>query len=1039
MFKKQNINGWSRDDESNYNYYRSKIPTKWPQKSIWDTFSSWLNNTYRKIRFGITGIATKTPNSNHFKNFKRNTIYGLISFFTMYMLWLIIAIYTQLPEITPEGISQSSQTSAVTDKNGRALYSFYEQNRQNILYNEMSPQTINAFVAMEDQSFWTNGGIDIFGVIRAMISTMRSTLGLWGKAWWASTITQQLLKNVLELNKDEDGFYDKIVRKHKERLLVGKLGNVVETDVIKKFPNLSSKELEKKKKEKIMELYLNYIYLGNQAYWIESASHAYFDKSAKELSVVEWAILASMPQAPTKYNPYKFPWKVLWSLVIRDTQGNNISGTIADSVIQKIASIAINDPSDISKGNNFFQKYVSAIVPSSLMVNSVLYEISYEAGRKDAVLNRMYEDNYIDQDQLKRAFIDGLTLKLKPSRVDIKAPHFVFWIRDLLTKGDSRFKDLNITEEMLYKWGIQIKTTLDINMQTIAEKSVKDNMPILYDRWWNNRSLLHIDTTNGDVLAYVWSADYNNVVIQWQNDMIRNPRQPGSSIKPFIYAYALQQLPLSLDTPIYDIPLQIGTLTPNNADGRFEGPLPLRFALAHSRNIPAIKAYRAAGKEEKIKPYLQWLGLKSLENNKSYGYSLSIGAGNVPMLEMAQAYSVLSQAWSSYDINPILEIKDAEGKVVYSKEPKKKESELKGGPSYLIRKILSDTNNMPGWRIKYYAINGFKYAVKSGTSNKVINLNGKEKSLPRDGRLATYTPSRVTMYRAGNADDKPMNANALWLLLNSEVNKSFYGQMLAKGLINNEDMSPVDVNPISISKITGKISTTTTPTEFIVKTLAFNTNIPSDTKAYIPVSLDISCGAKASPLTPSNERIRWYIFTPNSISTLDSNDINKWYNEKLLALSKTGINQEFYDTFLITQEPKEYCEGRKINNSDTITVTTPIASNQKIPLKFTISFSAQSTTTPIQKISIIINDVILATFNYNDFAITDSKIIKVKGIGTGASNLQIVAITEDKKAGMITIPVIIDPAANEPIVAAPIEVPNSGSTVEQTITTWITN
>lgn len=82
--------------------------------------------------------------------------------------------------------------------------------------------------------------------------------------------------------------------------------------------------------------------------------------------------------------------------------------------------------------------------------------------------------------------------------------------------------------------------------------------------------MLNVDTTNGDVLAYVGSADYNNIQIQGQNDMVRNPRQPGSSIKPLIYAYALQALPLTLDTPIYDIPLRIGGLTPNNADGKFE-------------------------------------------------------------------------------------------------------------------------------------------------------------------------------------------------------------------------------------------------------------------------------------------------------------------------------------------------------------------------------------------------------------------------------------------------------------------------------------
>lgn len=125
--------------------------------------------------------------------------------------------------------------------------------------------------------------------------------------------------------------------------------------------------------------------------------------------------------------------------------------------------------------------------------------------------------------------------------------------------------------------------------------------------------------------------------------MVRSPRQPGSSVKPLVYAYALQTLPLTLDTPIYDIPLSIGSFTPNNADGKFEGLLPLRFALAHSRNIPAVKVYFAAGKEPALKPYLQKLGLTSLRNSTSYGYSLALGAGEVSMIEMAQAYSQLSQ------------------------------------------------------------------------------------------------------------------------------------------------------------------------------------------------------------------------------------------------------------------------------------------------------------------------------------------------------------------------------------------------------------
>jgi membrane peptidoglycan carboxypeptidase len=653
-----------------------------------------------------------------------------------------------------------------------------------------------------------------------------------------------------------------------------------------------------------------------------------------------------------------------------------------------------------------FQKYTTSIVPSTLTLNGMIYQLSYDVGRKDAVLNRMYEDGYITQDQLKRAFADGLMLKLKSAVIDIKAPHFVFFIRDLLIKGDTRFKDLGITEDMLYQGGIQIKTTLDLDIQEVAEKAVSDNMPILYDRGGNNRSLLHVDTTNGDVLAYVWSAGYNNTKIQGQNDMVRNARQPGSSVKPLIYAYALQTLPITIDTPIYDIPLTVGTLTPNNADGKFEWLVPLREALGHSRNIPAVKAYFAAGKEPELKPFLQGLGLKSLKNNNSYGYSLALGAGEVPMLEMAQAYSFLSQKWEWYDINPILEIRGADGELLYKKEPKKIVSWLKSGVAYLMWKILSETANMPSGWIRYYAINGLKYAVKSWTSNKVIKVNGEDKSVPRDWWLATYTPSRVTMYWAGNADDTPMNKNALWLLLNSEVNKSFYSQMLSKWYIKNEDMSPVDVASLSISKVTGKIATASTPEQFVIKTLAFNSAIGLD-GPYIPVTIDTSCGKKASPLTPSEQRINAFVFTPTSIASIDLVDINLWYNNRLKSFNSTGDNTSFEDIVLITKEPDGVCDGRDVQLSDDITLTTSLVADQIVPNKFSFSFTAQSSI-PIKKVTVLLNDAIIWSFAYNTTTVFDTKTVRLRNIiGTGKQNLEIIAFNEDNKAQLVSLPVTV--------------------------------
>ena len=152
-----------------------------------------------------------------------------------------------------------------------------------------------------------------------------------------------------------------------------------------------------------------------------------------------------------------------------------------------------------------------------------------------------------------------------------------------------------------------VKTTLDFELQKKAEDAFANNVRTLYANGANNSSMLYVNTDNGDVLVYVGSLDYFNDEIQGQNDMVRNPRQSGSSIKPLLYSLGLETLPLTMDSPMFDIPFQVGPDRPNNADGKFEGLLPLKYALGHSRNIPAVKMYLAAGGEDVVKPYLQKL------------------------------------------------------------------------------------------------------------------------------------------------------------------------------------------------------------------------------------------------------------------------------------------------------------------------------------------------------------------------------------------------------------------------------------------------
>jgi penicillin binding protein len=163
-----------------------------------------------------------------------------------------------------------------------------------------------------------------------------------------------------------------------------------------------------------------------------------------------------------------------------------------------------------------------------------------------------------------------------------------------------------------------VKTTLDYNIQQLAEAAVKAHSSSLFEYGASNSSLIYTDSTNGDVLAYLGSLDYFNKDIQGQNDMARNPRQSGSSIKPLIYALGFEKLPLTIDTPIYDIPFKAGKDSPNNADGKFNGSLPLKKALGFSRNIPAVKMFFALGGESVAKPFLQKLGLSGVKNEIEY-------------------------------------------------------------------------------------------------------------------------------------------------------------------------------------------------------------------------------------------------------------------------------------------------------------------------------------------------------------------------------------------------------------------------------------
>ena len=215
---------------------------------------------------------------------------------------------------------------------------------------------------------------------------------------------------------------------------------------------------------------------------------------------------------------------------IKDSYGNKVQvGDDIKAIINtKFADILNQANLSDKKQNNAVIKFVKGIGSFQISASGSTLSVQYVNGRKDLALTRMFEDGYITDQQLKDAMIQGLTYQFRKNNIPIQAPHFVQWIIEQL---ESQY-DTGV----LFKEGFTIKTTLDLKIQKIAEDAMVANNPVLQDNGANNSSMIYVDSTNGDVLAYVGSIDYFNQDIEGQNDMVRKPRQSGSSIKPFIYA-----------------------------------------------------------------------------------------------------------------------------------------------------------------------------------------------------------------------------------------------------------------------------------------------------------------------------------------------------------------------------------------------------------------------------------------------------------------------------------------------------------------------
>lgn len=636
-----------------------------------------------------------------------------------------------------EKISEIPQSTIILDRTGKELFRFFEEDRHWLTYDEISPHMIDAIVAVEDQSFRENNWIDRSGLARALVKNFQVLYSNKGQLQGWSTITQQLVKNIY-LTKEKT-----ISRKIQELLLAQELTKK-RIDVFEQ-QWFSPEDAKRETKKSLVTAYLNYVFFGNRSYGIDAAARHYFQTSAKDLTILQSAILAALPQAPSVYNPSINQEQIMWYWLVsspRSWEVNSLS-------INMSGSEAVYEEL-VAKPFTLQDDCLASLIDRATL-RSPEYQAVYQHGRKDRVLCRLWETKKISEQELIKQFLWAKEMVFYKPKYTILAPHFVFRIQQKLL-ALPQFADKEISYEQLSQWWYTIVTTLDYNLQTAWEESLANYQTRLERLGGNNRALIHLDSTNGDVLSYVGSVDFYDEVIHGQVDILRSIRQIGSTIKPFFYAYLFTHYPMTIKANIVDFPLD--TAWPKNHDEKYRGKIPLATALAGSRNLPVVRLFLALWWAKVFVPYLQSLWFTSLdETKKNYNYPLALGADEATLLQLAQAYIQLSVTGTVYpEINPLQRIIAPDGKLLYEKPRSRFKKVIPDTVAEMIWRILSNPANMPQDRRWLRNVWLQHMALKTWTSD----IKKGKVSYPRDGISVIYTPTDLVVSRAGNTDGKPM-------------------------------------------------------------------------------------------------------------------------------------------------------------------------------------------------------------------------------------------------------------------------------------------
>lgn len=360
--------------------------------------------------------------------------------------------------------------------------------------------------------------------------------------------------------------------------------------------------------------------------------------------------------------------------------------------------------------------------------------------RQKEVLNAMVSEGYITKEQSEKAYFEKLSFQ--PSQVPIQAPHFVMYVKDILVRKYGLFE--------VERGGLQVTTSLDINTQKMAEQIVSDEVEKDGYLGIGNGASLVTNPQNGDILAMVGSSDYFNTDNDGNVNITTSKRQPGSTIKLITYALALSK-GFTEATILDDLPLTIPSpggpsYSPVNYDGRFHGKVPLRIAFANSFNIPAVRVAQKMGVDA-IVAFGKQMGIASWGSPENYGLSITLGAAEVTMKDLATAYGVIANGGNRVDLDPILQITDSKGEVLAKKEVKEMPV-IDSGVAFIVSNILADdkARSIEFGTNSPLVIPNQRVSVKTGTTDN-----------KRDNWTIGFTKDTLVATWVGNNDNTPLS------------------------------------------------------------------------------------------------------------------------------------------------------------------------------------------------------------------------------------------------------------------------------------------